>query len=109
MSSGSAAKDETGSKKMTSRQIDVKYVGRSAAIFKLIMTLAKLYNNPAELAGMNHKKKGRPFTYTASLIAAIVEIRNQLHLSLRGCEGMCETSMGDSAPDYSNVHKFMAS
>ena len=98
MSSGSAAEDETGSKKMTSRQIDAKYVGRSAAIFKLIMTLTELYNNPAELAGMNHKKRGRPFAYTSSLIATIVEIRNKLHLSLRGCEGMCETSMGDNAP-----------
>ena len=56
---------------LTPRQIDAKYVGRARSVFGMIGGLIDIYNDEAELAAMNRGKRGSPYRYTHSLMAAI--------------------------------------
>ena len=84
------------------RRMDAKYVGRARSMFNMIRDLVDVYDDKAELAAMNLGKRGRPFRYTHSLIAAISSIRDSLNLDFRGCEGMTPEGRG---PDYSTIFR----
>ena len=86
----------------TSRQIDAKYVGRARSVFGMIDGLIDIYDDEAELAAMNRGKRGSPYRYTHSLIAAISRIRARLSLDFRSCEGMLPEGRG---PAYTTIFR----
>ena len=95
---------DSKTERLSSRQTDAKYVGREEHIFELLRGLADIYNDHGEVAAMNHKKRGRPFKYPHSLIAAVAVLRDRLGLSFRGCEGMCKAFLaGKDAPDFTTL------
>ena len=89
-------------KRPTSQQTDAMCVGRARSIFMMISQLACAYHNEAELAAMNHGKRGRPYKYTHSLIVAISGIRDWLRLDFRSCEGLMPE---DEGPRYTTIFK----
>ena len=86
----------------TSRQIDAKYVERARSVFEMIAGLVDIYDDGAELAAMNRGKRGRPYRYTHSLIAAISQIRDKMSLDFRSCEGMLPKGRG---PAYTTIFR----
>ena len=86
----------------TSRQIDAKYVGRARHVFRLIDGLIDIYDDGAELAAMNRAKRGRPYAYTHSRMAAISEIRAKMGLDFRSCEGMLPAG---TSPTYTTIFR----
>ena len=71
-----------GARKLSSGQIDAKYVGRARHLFTGLFGLLDKYEDAAELAAMNHKKRGRPYMYPHSLMMAIATLRHALNLDL---------------------------
>ncbi|MDE0090590.1 MAG: transposase [Thaumarchaeota archaeon] len=101
---GKAGKERTRKKRGgdAQRRIDAKYVGRARSLFNMIRGLAKIYDDRAELAAMNRGKRGRPYVYTHSLVAAISSIRDSLGLDFRGCEGLLPEGKG---PEYTTIFR----
>lgn len=87
---------------LTPRQIDAKYVERARSVFGMIDGLIDIYNDEAELAAMNRGKRGSPYRYTHSLMAAISRIRARLLLDFRSCEGMLPEGRG---PAYTTIFR----
>ena len=104
MSAGADKAGRAGKKRGgdAQRRIDAKYVGRARSLFNMIRGLVDIYDDKAELAAMNHGKRGRPYEYTHSLMAAISGIRDSLGLDFRGCEGLLPEGEG---PDYSTIFR----
>ena len=105
VSADKARKQEGAGKKakrLTSRQTDAMCVGRARSIFKMICELGSIYHDKAELAAMNHGKRGAPFKYTHSLIAATSRIRDWLRLDFRSCEGLLPEG---KAPHFTTIFK----
>ena len=92
-----------GARKLSSGQIDAKYVGRARHLFTGLFGLLDRYEDTAELAAMNHKKRGRPYRYPHSLMMAIATLRHALNLDFRSCEGMVEACAEGKAPDHSTI------
>ena len=99
---GRAKKKKKNAGGPTSRQIDAKYVGRARSVFGMIGGLIDIYDDEAELAAMNRGKRGSPYRYTHSLIAAISRIRARLSLDFRSCEGMLPEGRG---PAYTTIFR----
>ncbi|MDE0526605.1 MAG: transposase, partial [Thaumarchaeota archaeon] len=84
------------------RRIDAKYVGRARSLFNMIRSPVDIYDDGAELAAMNRGKRGRPYKYAHSLIAAISSMRDSPGPDFRGCEGLLPEGMG---PEYTAVFR----
>ena len=64
--------DKRNGKKRSSAEMNDVYVERARQKFcMLIVGLSKIYESAEELAGMNRKKRGRPFKYPHGLISMI--------------------------------------
>ena len=94
---------------LTFAQRDAKYVGRAMQLFTLMAALAKLYDNAAERAAINHKKRGAPFKYTHGLMHAISTLRSGFGLDLRTCTGMASVFLGEERdhPHYSQISRIL--
>lgn len=53
-----------------------------------------IYDDKAEVAAMNCKKRGRPCEYTHSLMAAVSSMRDSPNPDFRGCEGLLPEGEG---------------
>lgn len=84
------------------RRIDAKYVGRARSLFNMIREPVDIYDDKAELAAMDRGKRGRPYEYTHSLMAAISSIRDSPNLDFRGCEGLLPEVEG---PEYTTIFR----
>lgn len=78
----------------TPRQISAKYVGRARGMLRTVRDPAEIYDDGAGLVAMNCKKRGRPCTYTHSLVAAISGIRGSLNLDFGSREGVLPEGKG---------------
>ena len=86
---------------MTNAQNDARYVDRGT-----VLVLHPDKNAGAELAKMNRKKNGHPFTYSETLIASIAIIRTVCGLSYRVCEGLAQEALGrENAPDFTTLQR----
>ena len=93
-------------KKRSSAEMNDVYVERARQQFGILVDeLAKIYESVDELAAMNHKKRGRPFKYSHSLMAMISTLANVLSLGYRGCNGMVLASTHGKSPHFSTIHR----
>ena len=86
-------------------KVNAKYVERSVRLFELIRDLANFYHDEEELAIMNYKKRGRPYRYTNSFIAALSRIRDVLAMDFRACEGMAHVFTGGNGPEFTTIFR----
>ncbi len=91
------------------RRTNARYVGRARHLFGVLRQLADLRRNDAELAAMNHKKRGRPYKYTHSMVAAISFLRDRLQLDFRGCEGMAAAFADGGGPEFTTIFRRISS
>ena len=97
-----AAKEKQKSRlHITNTQNDARYVDRGT-----VLVLHPDKNSDADLAKMNRKKNGHPFTYSETLIVSIAIIRTVCSLSYRVCEGLAQEALGKgNAPDFTTLQR----
>lgn len=115
MSAGAGRKSGGGREKKKSarrrarqqswNKVNARYVERARQLFKLVKSLAGIYRDGRELADMNYKKRGAPYRYTNSFVAAVSRIRDVLGLDFRACEGMADVFAPGNGPEFTTIFR----